>query len=173
MFKFSDPYFSEIFLSVLLLRVSRLLPKIVLKRQTSGRIRSTLLTLSLSLSLSLYKRYCHLSVEARVTSNAREDVSPSGEKQRANSMSRCIKAESRGRGENFSNAASANAKASAREDSPIFPGGNRQVSPGWRSPPKYCLLGELCLSRLSVCPIHFTSSVPHSPFALARCFSSD
>lgn len=61
----------------------------------------------------------------------------------------------------------------AREDSPIFPGGNRQVSPGWRAPPKYCLLGELCLSRLSVCPIHFTSSVPHSPFALARCFSSD
>lgn len=28
-----------------------------------------------------------------------------------------------------------------------------------RAPPKYCLLGELCLSRLSVCPIHFTSSV--------------
>ena len=47
----------------------------------------------------------------------------------------------------------------AREDSPIFPSGNRQVSPGWRASPKYCLLGELCLSRLSVCPIHFTSSV--------------
>lgn len=56
-----------------------------------------------------------------------------------------------------------------REDSScgsaIFPGGNRQVSLEVAPPDKYCLPGELCLSRLSVCPIHFTSSVlVHLPF---------
>lgn len=135
--------------------------------------------------LSTCKRYCHSCVEAQVTANAYGDmISPPWENQqrRANLRSRCIKAEPRSRGggrgregeeeeKNFSNAA--NAKASARRQSNISRWESTGVPRGWRAPPKYCLLGELCLSRLSVCPIHFTSSVPHSPFALARCFSSD
>lgn len=130
--------------------------------------------------LSTCKRYCHSCVEAQVTANAYGDTTSLGKSATAGKFAVAMhksRAPVAGGGgkeeeeENFSNAA--NAKASARRQSNISRWESTGVPRGWRAPPKYCLLGELCLSRLSVCPIHFTSSVPHSPFALARCFSSD
>lgn len=93
-------------------------------------------------------------------------------RRRTNLTFQCIKASSRVVVARIFRMLRMRTRTRTREDSPIFPGGNRQVSPGGGLTLSTAYWGIMSVTSVRL-PDSFHIIRPHSPFALARCFSSD